>query len=65
MPSAAAGRRRASISLSTRPTAVAIHGEGGGAAPAGQPAGGAAGGDIWTPGGNQSGGKLWKPGDKV
>lgn len=36
----------------------------GGAPPARPPAGGQAGGDLWTPGGAEGGGKIWTPGDK-
>lgn len=41
-------------------------GEGGagGGAPSTPPAGGQAGGDLWTPGGAEGGGKIWTPGDK-
>jgi len=36
----------------------------GGAPPTRPPAGGQAGGDLWTPGGAEGGGKIWTPGDK-
>jgi hypothetical protein len=39
-------------------------GAGGGAAAPKPPAGGQAGGDLWTPGGAEGGGKIWTPGDK-
>ena len=39
-------------------------GEGGGAPTPKPPAGGQAGGDLWTPGGAEGGGKIWTPGDK-
>ena len=39
-------------------------GEGGGAPTPRPPAGGQAGGDLWTPGGAEGGGKIWTPGDK-